>query len=236
MRIYCLQHVSFEGPGCIGQWIAEKGHELHIIHLYLGEALPQVNDVDLLVIMGGPMNVDDEQLHPFLGAEKAFIRRCIDAGKTVLGLCLGSQLIARAMDKPVFPNGEKEIGWLPVVRNQNASHETARLFPESLTCFHWHGDTFELPEGAVLLASSKACTNQAYLLNETVLGLQFHPEATTELVENMLLHESGELVTGRPYVQVADDIRKGLTYATAANDLMFALLDYLEAKTINHLS
>lgn len=232
MRIHCLQHVSFEGPGCIAQWMAEKGYELHTTHLYKGATLPQVNDLDFLVVTGGPMNVDDDHIHAFLAAEKAFIRNCIDAGKTVLGICLGSQLIARAMNKPVFPNGEKEIGWLPVTRNKNTMHAIAELFPESLTCFHWHGDTFDLPDGAILLASSEGCVNQAYLLHEKVLGLQFHPEATTELVKNMLAHESGELVTGKPYIQTADEIRTGITHVIPANKLMFALLDYLESQTI----
>jgi len=231
IRIHCLQHVAFEGPGCISQWAGQKDHTLHMTHLYNGDALPQVSDIDFLIVTGGPMNVDDEHLHSFLKAEKAFIRSCIDAGKTVLGICLGSQLIARALEQPVFPNGEKEIGWLPVTRNKNATHSIAGLFPESLTCFHWHGDTFHLPENAILLASSEGCVNQAYLLRENVLALQFHPEATEELVENMLQHESGELVTGKPYIQSAAAIRSGLVHIPEANALMFALLDYLESQT-----
>lgn len=233
IRIHCLQHVSFEGPGCITHWAEQKGHQLLITHLYNGDALPQVSDIDFLVITGGAMNVDDEHLHHFLKAEKAFIRSCIDAGKTVLGICLGSQLIIRAMGLPVFPNGEKEIGWLPVMRNKNAAHATAGLFPESITCFHWHGDTYHLPEGAILLASSEGCVNQAYLVKENVLGLQFHPEATEEWVENMLQHENGELVTGRPYIQNAATIHSGLSYIADANALMFALLDYLELQTVH---
>jgi GMP synthase-like glutamine amidotransferase len=233
MHIHCLQHVPFEGPGCIARWAGAKGHELQITDLYRGAALPQVNEISFLVVLGGPMNVDDEHIHTFLKAEKAFIRVCIDAGKTVLGICLGAQLIARAMGRPVFPNGEKEIGWLPVVRSKNTTHEIAQLFPGSLTCFHWHGDTFELPEHAVLLASSEGCAHQAYLLNDKVLGLQFHPEATAELVENMLAHESGELVAGKRYVQTAGEIREGLSHAAKANELMYALLDYLESKTTN---
>ncbi len=234
LRICCLQHVSFEGPGYISQWANENGYDLHIIHLYRNESLPAVDETDFLVVLGGPMNVDDEHINAYLKEEKVFIRACIDAGKTVLGLCLGSQLIIRAMNMPVFPNGEKEIGWLPVMKNKDVTHPVADLLPETVTAFHWHGDTFNLPEGALLLASSEGCVNQAYLLNAKVLGLQFHPEATPELVHNMLQHENAELVNGKPYIQTKDAIETGMPHCAEGNTVMHHLLHYLVAQTVKN--
>lgn len=231
LNIHCLQHVAFEGPGAIGQWVVHKHHNFTITKLYDNHPLPEIDTVDLLIVLGGPMNVDDEPIFPWLKTEKAFIAACIKAGKTVLGICLGAQLIARACGQRVFPNAEKEIGWFEVDKNMAVRHPVAHLFPNHLMCFHWHGDTFDLPENSLLLASTKACRNQAFLLYDKVLGLQFHPEATPEWVAALMASAGHDLVTGKKYVQEAAFIQSQTAFYATANELMFNLLNYLE-KTI----
>jgi GMP synthase-like glutamine amidotransferase len=204
MRAHCLQHVAAEGPAYIAEWLAEAGHTFSITHLYNAEPLPDVSDVDLLVVMGGPMGANEDATIPWLAAEVAFIRAAIDAGVRVLGVCLGAQLVARALGAAVHPNPEPEIGWYPVRAVPNASGD-AFTFPSEITVFHWHGDTFELPEGATRLASSEACANQACQYGDRVMALQCHLEATPVAVTGMV-SVFGEHLTPAAYVQSADEI------------------------------
>ena len=144
MRAHCLQHVAVEGPAYIAEWLAAGGHELTVTRLFEGEPLPEPSAVDLLVVMGGPMGANDDATVPWLVAEVAFIRDVIEAGTPVLGVCLGAQLVARALGAAVHPNPEPEIGWFPV-RSAALASDDVFSFPAELTVFHWHGDTFELP-------------------------------------------------------------------------------------------
>lgn len=179
MRVHWLQHADHEGLGCIGPWLAAHGHPAGATRLYAGERPPpNVSGFDALIAMGGPMNVDEHERHPWLVPEKALIRAALDAGKRVLGICLGAQLIARALGAEVARNPEAEIGWFPV-RLSEAGRAAPLLadLPNEFTAFHWHGDTYALPAGAELLASSEACAQQAFTCGGgRVLGLQFHLE------------------------------------------------------------
>ena len=206
MRIHALQHVAFEGLGSIGQWISEQGHQLTLTRLYAGDALPRLDAFDRLIIMGGPMNIYEDEQYPWLTGEKALIRNVIDAGKSAVGICLGAQLLADALGSPVFAGLEKEIGWLPITLTE-AGKKTALLsgLPEQATVFHWHGDTFNLPPGAVHLAESAGCKQQAFLYDNRILGLQCHLESTPETVQEILAHCHNELVPGR-YIQTAAEI------------------------------
>src|SRR5688572_8821838 len=147
MRAYVLQHVPFEPLGHIEQWLTRAGAHIATVELFASQPLPAVADVDLLIAMGGPMSVNDEREYPWLVAEKRLIRDAIEAGRPVLGVCLGSQLIASALGARVYPNHVKEIGWFPVTATHDGSQDVFR-FPPSLQVFHWHGETFDLPEGA----------------------------------------------------------------------------------------
>ncbi len=197
LRIHWLQHVPFEGLGSIESWVRKKGHRLTGTRLWNAESLPQVADLDWLIVMGGPMSVADEALFPWLVPEKRFIQDCLAAGKRVLGICLGAQLVAEVLGAKVAPNPGPEIGWFPVRFDAVAcAAEGWQMLPETLTVFHWHGDRFEIPEGATLLGQSAACDHQAFCRGRQVLGLQFHLETTEEGAAALIEHCGEELAEG----------------------------------------
>jgi GMP synthase-like glutamine amidotransferase len=203
MRIQVLQHVPFEGPAGIADWAQRHGHPLVIAHLYRGDPLPALDAFDRLVVMGGPMGIYDERGHPWLVSEKAFLAQAIRAGKSIVGVCLGAQLLADVLGAPVVRNAHKEIGWLPIELTAQAQADPVfgPLAP-GLTVYHWHGDTFPLPPGATHLARSAGCEQQAFLYQGRVLGLQFHLETTPESLAALVANCAGEIVPG-PYVQDA---------------------------------
>ncbi|MEO8962417.1 MAG: type 1 glutamine amidotransferase, partial [Ginsengibacter sp.] len=172
LRIHYLQHVPFEGLGSIAEWAISNGHILTATQFFINSDLPEPADIDWVIIMGGTMGVCDEDKYEWLAAGKLFIRKAINAGKTVIGICLGAQLIAEVLGAKVYPNRYKEIGWYPIELNAlSLENKLFNDFDHELTVFHWHGDTFDIPENAIWLASSEACKNQAFLYNEKVLGL-----------------------------------------------------------------
>ncbi len=152
-----------------------------------GVDFPDAGDVGSLIVMGGPMGVYEQSKYPFLTRELEFIKEAVRADKPVLGICLGSQLIAGALGSRVYPNGEKEIGWYPLEGNADAKRDF--LFsdwPAQSSIFQWHGDTFDLPAGAVRLFSSPLCLNQAFRYGKNVYGLQFHPEVDAAMIADWL--------------------------------------------------
>ena len=153
MRAHYLQHVPFEGLGSIEPWLQNAGYKISNTQFFDSGVLPSINEIDFLVVMGGPMSVNDESENPWLVKEKRFIKSIIEGGKPVLGICLGAQLIANSMGGEVFSNPEKEIGWFPVQAVEPESSSVFR-FPEETEVFHWHGETFSLPPGAVQIAKS----------------------------------------------------------------------------------
>lgn len=223
-RVHYLQHVAFEGLGSIEPWLRDHGHTLHCTRLYDGELPPPVTALDWLIVMGGPMGIYDYDDHPWLREEKAFIRACIDAGKTVLGICLGAQLIADVLGAPVTRNREKEIGWFPIeVKGSARTTAIGQALADATEVFHWHGDTFALPGGAIHLARSAACDNQAFLYSERVLGLQCHLETTTEGAADLCNACADELVPGR-FIQRAEEILATPERFSANHRVMDAIL------------
>jgi GMP synthase-like glutamine amidotransferase len=207
MRLHAFQHVAFEDLGSIQSWCQKKGIETHTTRFFQNEPLPPLADVTHLVVLGGPMGVGDRAHLPWLEAEMQFIRRVIEAGGAVLGICLGAQLLAAALGARVYRNPEPEIGWFPVHRVSQAHADEATAFlPANLEVFHWHGDTFDLPVGTQRLAYSAACRNQGFYRGRRLIGLQFHLETTRSGVEALLTHCGNELVEGRPYIQSAATI------------------------------
>ena len=229
LNVHCLKHVWFEGPGSIEDWADRTGHRFSVTRLYAGERLPDVDIVDCLVIMGGPMNVYETDRYPFLAREKRFIRQAVDRGKAVLGICLGAQLIADVMGANVFPNDHKEIGWFPLLRPPgHGLSPLGGLIQEGLEVLHWHGDTFDLPGGAVHLAASEACRHQAFAIGDRVIGLQFHMEMTADDLERIVDNCREELVTGK-YIQSEAQILDGQNRFAANRRVMDRILDHLAA-------
>ena len=225
MRIHVFQHVPFEGPASIGVWANEAGHRITDTRFFADDPLPAFRDFDWLVVMGGPMNIYEDVRHPWLPKERRFIRESIERKKAVLGVCLGAQLIADALGSRVYPNSRKEIGWFPLRRTEGAAgSEWGRWLPYDREVFHWHGDTFDLPDGAVHLARSDGCENQAFSFNDTVLALQFHLEMTPDSVKRLIENCGDEIVEGRciqpPEAMLLDDAR-----FERANACMSRLLD-----------
>ena len=201
MKIHYLQHVPFEDPANILVWAENRGHTVSKTLLYDGAVLPPMDDFDWLVIMGGPMNIYEEESHPWLVEEKKFIEQAISGGKTVLGICLGAQLIADILGGRVYKNKYKEIGWYPVALTGEAKNSPVfGALPDKFTAFHWHGDTFDLPPGAVRVAESEGCANQGFEYDGRVIGLQFHLESSLESIKRLIRHCSAELVEGK-YIQ-----------------------------------
>ncbi len=204
MRAHYLQHVPFEGLGSIGPWLEAAGYGITSTRLFESPEFPDPADFELLVVMGGPMSINDQTDHPWLVEEKQFVCRAIEAGKAVLGVCLGAQLIASSLGARVYRNRCKEIGWFPV-EGLRSSGDTVFEFPPSLKAFHWHGETFDLPPGAVRLARSAACENQAFQIGHSVIGLQFHLETTPQSAREMVVHCGEELIPSQ-YVQSKEGI------------------------------
>ncbi len=228
INIHYLQHVPFEGPAKIGEWALANEHKLTSTKLYEDVTLPSVNSIDWLVVMGGPMNIYEEKEYPWLVPEKKFISEAIEADKTVLGVCLGAQLIADVLGAKVYKGQHKEIGWFPLELTFEA--KASKLFgglPEQFTVFHWHGDTFDLPAGAIQLARSKGCEQQAFLYNNRVLGLQFHLESTVESVHKLVQHCKSDISEGE-YVQEAElMLSESQGYTLDLHQILESLLEQL---------
>ena len=229
MRILCLQHVPFEGPGAFLHWAEQRGHALEIFSLYEGKPLPTLPTFDCLLMMGGPMGVADESAYPWMGAEKRLLRETIAAGKPVIGVCLGAQLLAEALGSRVYPGEQKEIGWFPIQFSPTAAARFS--LPSALTVFHWHGETFDLPEDALHLAASDLYPQQGFLARDRFLGLQFHVEVTPESLATMVQHGEAEIAVGGDWVQSGQRMRAvpSETFASL-HQTLFQLLDRLLGK------
>jgi GMP synthase-like glutamine amidotransferase len=229
MRIHIIQHVAFEGPGAIAEWARERGHSISVTEQFGRGMLPAVDDFDFLVIMGGPMSAIDDAKFNWLAGEKQLIAEALREGKAILGVCLGAQLLAQALGAQVYSNREKEIGWFPV--RLTLAAERSRLFsglPARLTVLHWHGETFDLPQGAVLLAESDLCRNQAFEIDGRVLGLQFHLEVQPQGLERLIENSAADLSRG-PTVQTAEDMRASIDLAQTLRPALYTILDRLAA-------
>ena len=226
MRIHYLQHVPFETPGAIERWAVLNGCKLIGSHLYRGEALPPLKSFDMLLVLGGPMSVNDENQYNWLAAEKRLVRDAVDSGRSVLGICLGAQMIADALGAPVYQATEKEIGWFPVRRS--TANGAGALLPEEFTPLHWHGETFDLPPGATRLAQTLPVPNQAFQLGRRVVGLQFHLEVTPDGTRLLIENAGHEIETGGRFQQEGTSIVNQSEYASEkVLPLLDRVLSYL---------
>jgi GMP synthase (glutamine-hydrolysing) len=226
MHVHSLEHAPNEGAGLIAEWAHSRGHRFTATRLDLGEPLPSVEAIDLLVIMGGGMNVYQHRDYPWLVDEKRLIARAAARDKAMLGVCLGAQLIADVLGGKVVQNPQKEIGWFPVrfIDRQPPFD----VFPEECIVFHWHGDAFELPARARRVAESAACGNQAFLFGNRIAGLQFHIELTPEAALSFCEGMDSELQPAR-FVQTRAQIAAAIPNLTATNAALCGMLDQLVA-------
>jgi GMP synthase-like glutamine amidotransferase len=184
MRFLVFQHVACEHPGALAPLMRARGIAWDTVELDAGDAIPPLAGYDALLVFGGPMNVDEEDRFPWLGAEVATIREAVARDLPYLGFCLGAQLLAKALGAPVTPAPAPEVGLMPVqLTAAGAADPLFRGLPAELAVFQWHGDTFAVPEGAVLLATAPTCAHQAFRRGRAY-GLQFHVEVTPDMVDD----------------------------------------------------
>lgn len=219
MRVRVFQHIAFEGIGSMETWLRERDADVQFTCFYDSPTLPDPDKIDLLIVMGGPMSVNDDIEYPWLREEKGFIGEVIRRGIAVIGVCLGAQLIAAALGARVYSNHEKEIGWFPI--EWTSSDNSSFNFPARPMVFHWHGETFDLPSGATLLATSAGCRNQAFQVGENVIGMQFHLETTPETADLLIQNCRHELVSGK-YIQPEARMRAEPEASYAAINLLSA--------------
>lgn len=229
MNVHWLQHVPFEGLGCIESWLNDRGHTVTTTRLHENDLLPNLRTIDWLIVMGGPMGVDDEAEHPWLAEETEYVQDAIRREKTILGICLGAQLISKALGARVFRNPYREIGWFPITVTE--SGKTTPLlagFTGTLMALHWHSDTFHIPDGALHTVESSACRNQSFVYGDRVLALQFHLDLTRAGLERLINNCGDELDDSR-YVQRPEQLLAPVRRFDALNAKMIRILENMEA-------
>lgn len=196
-----LRHVAFEDLGLLEPLLAERGHTVHYVDVPIADlgALDALGP-ELLVVLGGPIGVYETEAYPFLVPEVELVAKRLAAGKPTLGICLGAQLMAKALGARVYASGAKEIGWAPLTLT-GAGRDSCLRHLENTAVLHWHGDTFELPSGAAHLASTPVCANQAFAIGTHALGLQFHAEAAGRALEGWFVGHCAE-IAARPGLSV----------------------------------
>lgn len=206
MKIHYLQHVPFENLANIEPWAINENHTISKTLLFNNHTLPKTSEFDWLIIMGGPMNIYEDKKYSWLVEEKKFIEKAIADEKNVLGICLGAQLITDVLGGTVYKNNYKEIGWHPVLLTEEAkSSSVFNKLPDRFIAFHWHGDTFNLPSGAIRTAESEGCANQAFEYDKRVIGLQFHLESSEKSINSLIQNCADDITEGK-YVQKTEEI------------------------------
>jgi len=228
MNIHSLLHVPFEDTGYIRIWAENHGHSFSETRLFAGEKLPDADSYDLLVVMGGNMNIYEEEKYPWLAEEKNYLKTAIDSGSKVLGICLGAQLIASVLGADVTRHNVTEIGWFAVEKTADADTTTlGSRIPNRFLAFQWHGDTFAIPDGAVHLFTGSGCKNQGFLYGEKVLALQFHLEITGQIIRNLIEDSPDETAKVSEYVQSIPQILDD-SHSAPAYDIMARILEWFE--------
>ena len=225
MRLLYLQHDPLDGPGTLLDWAESRGHTTFRCLICEGEPLPSIDSFDLLVSLGGPMGAYEEAKHPWLELEKRYLREAFASGKKILGLCLGTQMIAEALGGKAFRHSCKEFGWQPIDPTPAGlewfSWDKGK---GSFLAFQWHGDTYTLPPGAIQLARNTACEQQAFAIGNLVLGLQFHLE-WTEAMMRKALAEPGVASPPSASVQTLEEIMSDPSLFESGQKHFFSLMD-----------
>lgn len=223
MRIVLLQHLIYDDTLFFVTWMKRNGHMYEILRPAEPDVIyPNVEDVDMLIVLGGAMGVYQEDEYPWLVGEKGFLRQALKAEKLVFGVCLGAQMIADVMGVAVKRHLHKEIGWHSIERT--GEHPLLAGLPQHFHSFQWHGDTFAIPEEAIPLARSAACSHQAYAIGDRILGLQFHLETSPACLEQMVTDWASELVDA-PFIQRAEQMKEEAYRAVASERMLHGILD-----------
>lgn len=227
MRLHFIQHVPFETPAFILDWAVKNKFDISMTRLYEENSqFPNLSDIDGLIIMGGPMGVYDEGDYPWLYNEKRFVEKAIITEKKIFGVCLGAQLLASVLGAKVKKHSQKEIGWFPVSKTADGqNHPLLKDLPDTFEAFHWHGDTFGIPEHGNRVFSSEACQNQGFVMNNHIIGLQYHIELKSESID-ALIENCGDEIADEPWIQQPETIRdKSLKLLKQSNDMTESLLN-----------
>lgn len=223
-RLCVLQHADNEGIGSMQRWFAERKFDINVVRVDQGAPLPPHDSFDWLAVMGGPMSAYEEAQYPWLSHEKKWLRQAVFSDKRVLGICLGSQLIASALDADVYPNDTFEIGWYPITRID----PSITWLPPKARLLSWHGDRFDLPSGAKPFASSEVTPNQGFSYGNRVWALQFHVEAEPDTIDAFIEANGGELPRGE-WVQSLEQLKNSEHFASSEK-IARDLLDFMAAR------
>jgi len=226
LRLLLLKHFDFDDASAILTWAKQKGHDYEIIFVPEAPVMPDLSCFDCLILLGGPMSVYEEDRYDWLRPEKDYVHTAIEAGKMVLGICLGAQILAEILGGKVYRKEHKEIGW-HLIQCTGAQHFLMNGLPDTFYSFQWHGDYIDAPEGATILAYSEACPVQAFSYGQRVLGLQFHLETTISCLVTMLERWTHDLQPA-PYVQSADLIRRGAIRCEDSAGMLAQILERYE--------
>lgn len=224
LNIVVLQHTENEGPGNIKTWANVHGYKLNIFYPYRTSFLPSSEEIDFLIMLGGPMSVNDNT--SWMKRERELIKKLCENNIPILGICFGAQQIAKSFGSKVFKGSVKEVGWGPIYRKNG---DLLNL-PKEMEVLHWHEETFELPAESELLYSSTHIENQAFILNKNVIGLQFHLEAVSVDIASMVVFDL-DFINGTIFKEQTPSKIFSKGKENDNSKVLFSILDYLETTT-----
>jgi GMP synthase-like glutamine amidotransferase len=228
MKIRVLEHSSINTLGTIEEYATIKNHVVESTRFYEIKRPPPIDSFDLLITMAGPMGIYDYNENPWLRNEKDFIKQAVEAGKPVLGICLGAQMLADILGARVYNNRYMEMGWFPVKTTaQEKEIDLLKGLPDEITVFHWHSQTFDLPAGALHLFESDACKNQGFIYGDRVVALQFHPEVNEERIQS-LINLFGDGIVDELFVQKKEEMLGQGKYLAGTREFVVMVLDKFE--------
>lgn len=224
MHILTIQHLEFETPGYISDWADLYGHQLTIAKFYVEQFTIHPINFDLIIVLGGSMSANEIDITDWLIEEKNYLQSAIEQNIKLLGICLGSQILAKLLGSQINKNNDKEIGWFPVYNVSKSNSTLLNGLDDSYEVLHWHSDTFSLPLNSELIFSSTSCVHQGYIFQNRIVGLQFHPEITLKKLQDFAYNSFFETDT---FVQSKEFILSNTKSIKNGNKLLEQILNNL---------